>query len=61
MEKRREDPIIGKIFFKTYKAKKMLGEGSFGKIYYAYNIHNIKEEYAAKLVCIYKYYNSNLN
>ena len=52
MEKRRDDPIIGKIFFKTYKAKKLLGEGSFGKIYWAYDI-NTKEEYAVKLVCIY--------
>ena len=36
----------------TYKAKKLLGEGSFGKIYWAYDI-NTKEEYAVKLVCIY--------
>ena len=53
MERRREDPIIGKIFFKTYKAKSMLGEGSFGKIYSAYDIHN-KQEYAVKLVSIFK-------
>ena len=49
MEKRRDDPLIGKIFFKTYKVKKMLGEGSFGKIYNAYDI-NTKEEFAVKLV-----------
>ncbi len=49
MEKRRDDPLIGKIFFKTYKVRKMLGEGSFGKIYIAYNIHT-KEEFAVKLV-----------
>ena len=51
MEKRRKDPLIGKIFFKTYKVKRMLGEGSFGKIYNAYNI-DTKEEYAVKLVCL---------
>ena len=49
MERRRDDPLIGKIFFKTYKVKKMLGEGSFGKIYNAYDI-NTKEEFAVKLV-----------
>ena len=53
MEKRRDDPLIGKVFFKTYKVKKMLGEGSFGKIYSAINI-NTKEEFAVKLVCIYQ-------
>jgi len=46
----KKDSLIGKIFFKTYKIKKMLGEGSFGKIYVAYDI-NSKEEYAVKLVC----------
>ena len=49
MEKKK-DSLIGKIFFKIYKVKKMLGEGSFGKIYIAYDI-NTKEEYAVKLVC----------
>ena len=49
MEKKK-DSLIGKIFFKTYKVKKMLGEGSFGKIYIVYDIKT-KEEYAAKLVC----------
>ena len=55
MEKKK-DPLIGKIFFKTYKIKKMLGEGSFSQIYVAFDI-NTKEEYAVKLVCeiiIYK-------
>ena len=47
---RKKDPLIGKIFFKTYKVRKMLGEGSFGKIYIAYDIKT-KEEYAVKLVC----------
>ena len=51
MEKRRDDPLIGRIFFKTYKVKRMLGEGSFGKIYSAYNIDK-KEEFAVKLVCL---------
>jgi serine/threonine protein kinase len=49
MEKRKDESLIGKIFFKTYKVKKMLGEGSFGKIYNVYNI-NTKEEFAVKLV-----------
>ena len=49
MEKRKDDPLIGKIFFNTYRIKKILGEGSFGKIYFAYDI-NTKEEYAVKLV-----------
>ena len=49
MEKKK-DTLIGRIFFKTYKVKKMLGEGSFGKIYVAYDL-NTKEEYAVKLVC----------
>ena len=47
---RKKDQLIGKIFFKTYKVKKKLGEGSFGKIYIAYDIKT-KEEYAVKLVC----------
>jgi serine/threonine protein kinase len=47
---RKKDSLIGKIFFRIYKVKKMLGEGSFGKIYIAYDI-NTKEEYAVKLVC----------
>ena len=51
MEKRRDDPLIGRIFIKTYKVKRMLGEGSFGKIYSAYNI-DTKEEFAVKLVCL---------
>jgi hypothetical protein len=46
----KKDSLIGKIFFKTYKIKKMLGEGSFGQIYVAFDI-NTKEEYAVKLVC----------
>jgi len=48
MEK-RNDPLIGKLFFKTYKVRKRLGEGSFGTIYTCYDIHT-KEEYAVKLV-----------
>lgn len=38
MEK-RNDPLIGKLFFKTYKVRKRLGEGSFGTIYTCYDIH----------------------
>ena len=51
MEKEK-DPLIGKVFFKTYKISKKLGEGSFGQIYVAYDIKT-KEEYAVKLVCKY--------
>ena len=50
MEKRNA-PLIGKLFFKTYKVRKRLGEGSFGTIYTCYDIHT-KEEYAVKLVGI---------
>ena len=49
MENRREDHLIGKILFKHYKLRKKIGEGSFGKIYIATDIHT-KEEYAVKLV-----------
>ena len=53
MEK-RNDPLIGKLFFKTYKVRKRLGEGSFGTIYTCYDIHT-KEEYAVKLVGLLYY------
>ena len=36
------------IFFNKYKPSKKLGEGSFGKIYLAYNV-TTKEKYALKL------------
>ena len=36
------------IFFNKYKPSKKLGEGSFGKIYLAYNVIT-KEKYALKL------------
>ena len=49
MEKKKK-LLIGKILFKTYNISKMLGEGSFGQIYVAYDIKT-KEEYAVKLVC----------
>ena len=52
MDKKRDDPLIGKIFFKTFKVRKMLGEGSFGKIYIAINLKD-KEECAVKLVTIF--------
>ena len=51
MDNKKDDPLIGKIFFKTYKVKKMLGEGSFGKIYYAVNLKD-KEDCAVKLVIL---------
>ena len=45
------DRLIGKIFFKAFKLKKKIGEGSFGKIYIATNLEN-KIDYAVKLVSI---------
>ena len=48
MENKREDKLLGKILFKHYKLRKKIGEGSFGKIYIAFNI-NSKEELAVKL------------
>ncbi len=43
------DRFIGKILFNSYKIKKKLGEGSFGKVYVVSNIKT-KELFAAKLV-----------
>ena len=44
-----KDKFIGKIIFKSYKIKKKLGEGSFGKVYVISNIKT-NELYAAKFV-----------
>ena len=33
--RKRSDPLLGKMFFNKYVLKKKLGEGSFGKIYQA--------------------------
>ena len=49
MKVNRKDKILGKILFNTFKIKKKLGEGSFGKVYIISNIKT-KELYAAKLV-----------
>lgn len=43
-----KDPLIGKVFFKLFKVKKAIGEGSFGKIYQAVSEKN-GEEFAIKL------------
>ena len=54
-----KDKFIGKIIFNSYKIKKKLGEGAFGKVYIISNI-STKELYAAKLVSknifIFKYF-----
>ena len=49
MKVNRKDKILGKILFNTFKIKKKLGEGSFGKVYIISNVKT-KELYAAKLV-----------
>ena len=49
MDDKHEDKLLGKILFKHFKLRKKIGEGSFGKIYIATDIHT-KEEYAVKLV-----------
>ena len=50
MKLNHKEKFIGKIIFNTYKIKKKLGEGSFGKVFL---VSNIKTNglYAAKLVC----------
>ena len=56
MKDTHKDKLLGKIIFNTYKIKKKLGEGSFGKVYVISNIKT-KELFAAKLVYkdIYNY------
>lgn len=49
MEEKYYDRLIGKLFFRLYRIKKKLGEGSFGKVYIASNIQT-KDLYAVKLV-----------
>jgi serine/threonine protein kinase len=49
MEDKYQDKLIGRILFKLYRIKKKLGEGSFGKVYSAFNIET-KDLYAVKLV-----------
>ena len=49
MEDKHPDRIIGKLLFKLYRIKSLLGEGSFGKVFIASNIHT-KDLYAVKLV-----------
>lgn len=47
----KQDDIESKIYFHKYKPEKKIGEGSFGKIYSATNIHT-NEKYALKMVSI---------
>ena len=49
MESRSHDQMIGKILFKSFRVKRKLGEGSFGKVYTAIDLKT-KEEYAVKIV-----------
>ena len=52
MENKNEVNLIDKVFFKHYKLKKKIGEGSFGKIFIACHLETQKE-YAVKIVSIY--------
>ena len=54
MEEKHQDKLIGRILFKLYRIKKKLGEGSFGKVYSAFNIET-KDLYAVKFVSKNKY------
>ena len=49
MEVTHKDKFIGRIIFKSYKIKKKLGEGSFGKVYVVSSLKT-NELFAAKLV-----------
>ena len=55
MKTNEKDKLLGKIIFNTYKIKKKLGEGSFGKVYVISNLKT-KELFAAKLVNNYIYF-----
>ena len=52
MEVTHKDKFIGRIIFKSYKIKKKLGEGSFGKVYIVSSLKT-NELFAAKLVSLY--------
>ena len=56
MKENHKDKLLGKIIFNTFKIKKKLGEGSFGKVYIISNIKT-KELYAAKLVNKFIFFN----
>ena len=56
MELSHKDRFIGKIIFKSYKIKKKLGEGSFGKVYVVSSLKT-NELFAAKLVSFYIFFN----
>ena len=56
MEMTHKDKFIGKIIFKSYKIKKKLGEGSFGKVYIVSSLKT-NELFAAKLVSLHEFIN----
>jgi serine/threonine protein kinase len=45
----QEDECLTRLFFQKYKPEKVIGQGSFGKIYSAVNIVD-KKKYALKMV-----------
>ena len=53
------DDIESKIYFSKYKPEKKIGEGSFGKIYSAVNIHT-NEKFALKMVGKNSFYSRKL-
>ena len=47
-QNKEEDDFTKRLFFNKYRPVKKLGEGSFGKIYSAFNINN-QQKFALKM------------